>query len=117
MISLVSGAEPYFEEDFSSGTQNPNLKSYSPAFEVKNGSLHRTNPSENFDRQYLKTVLSDYLQRDFVFELTFTTNIDIILLYWRFLGDAPPLAPFSRCGIDRTEDNLAPCDFSNCPAD
>ena len=29
--------------------------------------------------------------------------------------ESPPFAPFNRCGIDRTEDNLAPCDFSNCP--
>ncbi len=85
--------EPYFEESFDATAQNPNLEAYDSYFEVVDGKLHRTKPTANDDRRYVRTRLSDYNNRDFVYEVTFTTQADIVFVGLG-LGDPgdPPLA-------------------------
>lgn len=78
-------SQAYFSEDFESGIPNPALEAIAPYFEVVDGALHRTSPQAFDDRRYLRTTLSDYNERDFIFEVTFTCKDDII---WFGLGPA-----------------------------
>ncbi|MBI4585085.1 MAG: hypothetical protein HY717_13815, partial [Planctomycetes bacterium] len=77
---LSSGTEAYFEDHFDSPDQNPNLESYSPYFKVSNGTIFRESNQTFDDRRYLRTVLADYNQRDFAYEINFTNKEDIIFI-------------------------------------
>jgi hypothetical protein len=67
---------PFFVEDFNSGLPSPNLLGYEN-FTLDDGAI-RSNGliSDDNDRRYMRTAISDYNARDFRYDLTFTTNTD-----------------------------------------
>ncbi len=77
--------ESYFVETFDGPDQNPSLKGYDE-FVIQDGELQRqTGDPGDQDRAYMRTALSDYNTRDFVFDVVFTTGHDTIT----FVGLGP----------------------------
>src|ERR1041384_5080071 len=85
-------AEAYFNEDFGGPAPGSSIRDYTDAWQIANGALDHVGPG----RSYIRSVFSDYNERDFVFEITFST-IDYICLIGigeGGLGD-PPDAPIN----------------------
>lgn len=81
------GAEPYFVETFENPVENPSLQGYEH-FRFSEGKLLRQpeDPGDQ-DRAYMRTVLTDYLTRDFVFDVVFTSGLDTITFVGLGQGD------------------------------
>jgi hypothetical protein len=72
---FATGEAVYFSEDFNSGMPNPNLFGYEN-FTLANGVIGSNGRfSDVNDRRYIRTTVSDYNNRDFRYELTFTTTL------------------------------------------
>ena len=66
-------ADPYFEELFETSSPSPNLEGQE-AFTLAGGSIGPAAPGTNGDRQYIRTVVADYVLRDWVYEVTFSVG-------------------------------------------
>ncbi len=65
---------PDFVESFDSNSLGGHLEG--TGFVVDDGALRRSGPQFPNDRQYVRTIDSDLLDRDFTFEATLTTSFD-----------------------------------------
>ncbi len=68
----------YFVDNFERQVMNPSLEGYGPFFGVENGGIHRLGTFEFDNGFYMRTSETDYNERDFDFEITFTTKEDIV---------------------------------------
>lgn len=74
-ILAVGPAPSLFLEDFNSGQQNPLLEGYE-RFTLDNGAIRRNGTfQDGNDRQYMRTLATNYNEIDFRYELTFTTTV------------------------------------------
>ncbi|HVR72698.1 MAG TPA: hypothetical protein VMT52_00125 [Planctomycetota bacterium] len=80
-------AEVFFDENFNSGGPNASLEGYS-GFVLSDGSIHRNQqgPSDQ-ERRYIRTLVRDYNERDFVLELTYVSGESTITYVGIGLGD------------------------------
>ena len=84
-----------FSDDFSSATLNPNLEDATAAFHVDDGVLKPL-----VDRQYVRTVKTDYLDGDFTFE------VDVNLQTTKNTIEYVGIGPGVRGQVDEPADAL-----------
>lgn len=84
---LAQEPEPYLIETFDDAVENPGLAGY-VEFKVSDGSLLRQpGNTGDQDRAYMRTVVTDYDTRDFVFDVIFTSGLDTITFVGIGRGD------------------------------
>jgi len=64
-------ADVFFEEHFTGTSLNPSLEG--SGFTIADGVIRRGSVVNHDDRQYIRTVASNYIDRNFVYELTLNT--------------------------------------------
>ncbi|MDZ4403125.1 hypothetical protein [Prosthecobacter sp.] len=78
-------ATAFFTEDFS-GSLNANLQDPLSAYTISGGTIHKTTSSGAADRAYISTISGDYINADFVFEITLNSPNDSSSMMFVGLG-------------------------------
>lgn len=78
-------AAAFFTEDFS-GSLNANLQNPSAAFTISGGTIQRASSAGPADRAYISTISGDYINADFVFEVTLNSPFDSSSMMFVGLG-------------------------------
>ena len=89
----VRAAEVFFEEPFDASANSPNLDGEGNYKLSPSGGIVRIASNNTSDRRYVRTIMSNYLSRDFRYEVTYTTDDQEIVFIGIGSGDSEGSEP------------------------